>query len=320
MADVLVTGGTGILGRRLAPRLLSRGHRVRLLSRHPGRAAEGTGAGASAGTEAARGDVRTGEGLRAAFAGIDTVIHAATNSRARTRSTEVEGTRNVLEQAKASDAHLIYISIVGVDRHRLPYYRAKWEAERLIASSSAGWTIQRATQFHPLLDMLLGLPAFISTPNLAFQTVDAGEVSDRLADLVEAGPSGRIPDFGGPEILGNRPARRDATRAHRPAGPADPGPASRSVEGLRSRTAPGSGSPRRPDHVGAVARLSGDLASIGPRRSSSASPITPPANASAAITHDASRYACRAWIGESGVRAARSAPRRRSRARSGGAC
>ena len=202
MADVLVTGGTGILGRRLAPRLLSRGHRVRLLSRHPGRAAEGTGAGASAGTEAARGDVRTGEGLRAAFAGIDTVIHAATNSRARTRSTEVEGTRNVLEQAKASDAHLIYISIVGVDRHRLPYYRAKWEAERLIASSSAGWTIQRATQFHPLLDMLLGLPAFISTPNLAFQTVDAGEVSDRLADLVEAGPSGRIPDFGGPEILG----------------------------------------------------------------------------------------------------------------------
>jgi uncharacterized protein YbjT (DUF2867 family) len=48
--------------------------------------------------------------------------------------------------------------------------------------------------------MLLRYPVFISTPNLAFQVVDAGEVSTRLADLAQAGPAGRAPDFGGPEI------------------------------------------------------------------------------------------------------------------------
>ena len=174
--------------------LLDRGHRVRLLSRHTERG--------TAGAEAVRGDVLTGEGLRDATAGIDTVIHAASNSRRRVRDTEVEGTRRVLDAARGARAHLIYVSIVGVDEHRLPYYRAKREAEQLVAASDVRWTIQRATQFHDLIDAFLGFPVFVSTPNLAFQVVDAGEVAVRLAELAEAGPSGRAPDFGGPEIRG----------------------------------------------------------------------------------------------------------------------
>lgn len=52
--------------------------------------------------------------------------------------------------------------------------------------------------------MFLGYPLFIATPHLAFQVVDAGDVADRLADLVDAGPCERALDFGGPEVLGIR--------------------------------------------------------------------------------------------------------------------
>ena len=193
MARVLVTGGTGMLGRRLVPRLLQRGHEVRVLSRHAGRA--------SPGAEAVQGDVRSGDGLRVAVQDVDAVIHAASNPRRRVRETEVVGTRNVLDAIGGSGAHLVYVSIVGVDRHRLPYYKAKWAAEQVVTSSSVPWTIQRATQFHDLLEQFLGFPIFVATPRLAFQVVDAGEVGERLVDLVEACPSGRAPDFGGPEVV-----------------------------------------------------------------------------------------------------------------------
>lgn len=191
MARILVTGGTGMLGRRLVPVLIERGHEVRVLSRH-GSAIDNA--------ESLVGDVRTGQGLASAIAEIDTVIHAATNPR-RAMKTEVRGTRNVIDALRDSGVHLIYLSIVGVDSHRFPYYKAKWAAEQVIEASDVPWTIQRATQFHDLLEMFLGFPAFFKTPHLAFQVVDTGEVSARLADLVDAGTSGRAPDFGGPEVV-----------------------------------------------------------------------------------------------------------------------
>lgn len=182
-----------MLGRRLVPRLVDRGYDVRVLARHDPSGVEGA--------ESIRGDVRTGQGLGDAAQSVDTVIHAATNPWRGAKKTEVLGTRNVLQAAEQSGAHLIYVSIVGVDRNRFPYYEAKWEAEQIVESSSARWTIQRATQFHDLLNRILGYPAFISTPHLAFQVVDPGEVATRLVDLADTGPSGRAPDFGGPEVL-----------------------------------------------------------------------------------------------------------------------
>jgi uncharacterized protein YbjT (DUF2867 family) len=147
------------------------------------------------------GDVRTGEALADAAYAMDTIVHAATSSARRARETEVRGTARMADLAGGAGAHLVYVSIVGVDRHRFPYYKAKWAAEQQVTASRARWTILRATQFHELLDTLLGGPAFIRTPNLAFQVVDAGEVAARVVELVETGPAGRVPDFGGPEVV-----------------------------------------------------------------------------------------------------------------------
>jgi uncharacterized protein YbjT (DUF2867 family) len=145
--------------------------------------------------------VRTGEGIETAAAGCDTIVHAATNAQWRARETEVEGTRHVVEAARKTGAHLIYVSIVGVDRHRMPYYKAKWVAEQVVEASDIPWTILRATQFHDLLDRILGF-RFVPVPRRTpFQPVDGAEVADVLADLVDAGPSGRAPDVGGPQVL-----------------------------------------------------------------------------------------------------------------------
>lgn len=158
------------------------------------------------------GDVRTGEGVADAAYAMDTIVHAATSSARRARDTEVRGTARMAELAADAGAHFVYVSIVGVDRHRFPYYKAKWVAEQRVAASRARWTILRATQFHELLDTLLGGSAFIRTPNLAFQVVDAGEVAARLVELVETGPAGRVRDFGGPEVI---PIRRLAESRER---------------------------------------------------------------------------------------------------------
>src|SRR6266566_4230968 len=65
--NVLVTGGTGALGRDLVVALRSAGHRARVMSRRPG-----------TGADWAQGNLATGKGLDAAVADMDAVVHAGT--------------------------------------------------------------------------------------------------------------------------------------------------------------------------------------------------------------------------------------------------
>jgi uncharacterized protein YbjT (DUF2867 family) len=100
--------------------------------------------------------------------------------------------------------HLVYVSIVGVDRVPYRYYRAKLEAERLIQGSGLPWTILRATQFHQLVLLvargLARLPVVPVPAATSVQPIDAAEVADRLASLAAGPPAGRVADLGGPQI------------------------------------------------------------------------------------------------------------------------
>ena len=194
MAAVVVTGGTGTLGRALVPKLVDAGHEVAVLSRR-------TQPRLPADVAARQGDVRTGEGVEAAIDGADVVIHAASSPRRQVRETEEAGARTVSAAARRTGAHLVYVSIVGVDRHRFPYYRAKRAAERIVADSGADWTVLRATQFHNLIDQMLRGGVFIRTRHMRFQPVDVGEVAARLVELAAGPARGLAPDFGGPEVL-----------------------------------------------------------------------------------------------------------------------
>ncbi|MGW4381501.1 SDR family oxidoreductase [Kitasatospora sp. NPDC004531] len=192
MRQLVVTGGTGTLGRVVVRRLLARGCPVRVVSRQAHTPDEHGWAVA---------DLVTGRGLEQALAGAGTVVHCATTNGKR----DVDATRRLLAAAREVGVpHLLYVSIVGIDRVPLGYYRAKAECERLIAGSGIGWTVLRATQFHDLLLRLLdGLskaPVLLLPRGVAFQPVDVRDVAERLADLAEAGPAGRVADFGGPQV------------------------------------------------------------------------------------------------------------------------
>jgi uncharacterized protein YbjT (DUF2867 family) len=68
-------------------------------------------------------------------------VHAASDPR-RAAEVDVEGTRRLVAAAAArSVAHLLYISIVGVDRIPHPLYRRKLAAEEIIAAGRVPWTI-----------------------------------------------------------------------------------------------------------------------------------------------------------------------------------
>jgi uncharacterized protein YbjT (DUF2867 family) len=182
MTPILVTGGTGNLGRAVVKELTEAGLPVRVLSRH----------GHSVG------DLVTGQGLEAALSGVGTVIHLATTLRGRRDAT---ATRNLVTAAKHVQ-HLVFVSIVGIDRIPLGYYKGKLAAERVVAD--VPHTILRATQFHDLIRTLLvgaaRLPV-MPLPAISAQPVDVRDVATRLAELAAGDPMGRVPDFGGPEVL-----------------------------------------------------------------------------------------------------------------------
>jgi uncharacterized protein YbjT (DUF2867 family) len=197
MTHVLVTGGAGGLGLELMPRLTQAGHSVRGTSR---RAAPGV-----AGIEWMQSDLATGAGLAQAIKGIETVIHAASSFARDTRNIDVEGTSRLLAACKAEGVrHIIYVSIVGIDRIPTRYYKAKLAAEERIAAGGVPWTIQRAPQFYSLVDEVIKrqarYPLILLPLDYQGQPIDTGEAADIYVDLVRRGPSGRTPDFGGPKV------------------------------------------------------------------------------------------------------------------------
>ena len=122
--------------------------------------------------------------------------------------TDVAGTRALLDAARAGGLpYIIYPSIVGVDRTEYAYFRAKREAEQMVAQSGFPWTVLRATQYHPFVQSLLQScgadtqPEVVVPGGIRLQSIDVGEVADRLVLLMERGPSGQTLEMGGPQIL-----------------------------------------------------------------------------------------------------------------------
>jgi len=196
---VLVTGGTGTLGRLVVPRLREAGRTVRMLSRHRREPTEGI--------ELVAGDLATGEGVDAAVTGAGVVVHCAGSPKG-----DEDKARHLVEAAtRAGARHLVYISVVGadrvpvvsgIDRAMFGYFGSKLAAERVVAGSGLPWTTLRATQFHQsylkVVAELARLPVIPVAAGFRFQPIDAGEVAVRLAELALGPPAGLVPDLAGP--------------------------------------------------------------------------------------------------------------------------
>ena len=234
---VLVTGGTGTLGRLVVARLRAAGCGVRVLSRR-GRRGDEEGADAAFVT----GDLATGEGIDAAVAGTEIIVHLAGSA----KGDEVKTRHLVRAASRAGARHLVYISVVGagripvvsaIDRAMFGYFAAKRAAEQVIADASLPWTTLRATQFHDAalltVRQLARLPVLPVPAGFRFQPIDAGEVAARLVELALGAPAGLVPDLGGPRVYELADLVRSylrATHRHRPILPVwTPGGAARAL-------------------------------------------------------------------------------------------
>ncbi|GAA4003236.1 NAD(P)H-binding protein [Allokutzneria multivorans] len=184
--SILVTGGTGTLGRAVVAHLRETGHQPLVMSRRPG-------------PDHVVADLLTGDGVDAALDGVDVVINCATTLSGKK---DVIATRTLVDAVRrAGCRHLVHVSIVGIDRIRFGYYNGKLASEELVRA--VPHTILRATQFHDLLrkifSVLAKLPV-VFVPDVRFQPVDVRDVAVRLVELAMGPPLGRAADFGGPEV------------------------------------------------------------------------------------------------------------------------
>ncbi|WP_328531393.1 SDR family oxidoreductase [Nocardioides sp. NBC_00368] len=185
---IAVAGGTGVLGRHVVEVAQARGHDAVVFARGQGV------------------DLVAGTGLAAALDGVEVVVDVTSIPTQSARESDTfyrTVTRNLLTaETAAGVAHHLALSIVGAVEAPYGYYSGKALQEQLVSQSKVPWTIQRATQFHEIAGQIterLRRGPFLIVPKMRCQPVSAREVAARLIDLAEAGPAGRVPDFGGPQ-------------------------------------------------------------------------------------------------------------------------
>jgi uncharacterized protein YbjT (DUF2867 family) len=101
-SPILITGGTGTLGRRVVPRLQEAGCAVGVLGRRSRKAEDGI--------QFMTGDLVTGEGIDPAVDGVAAIVRCASSNKG-----DADATQNLMRAAaRAGAPHPVHISIVGV--------------------------------------------------------------------------------------------------------------------------------------------------------------------------------------------------------------
>jgi NADH dehydrogenase len=213
---ILVTGATGFVGRALLPRLAEGGHTVRVLLR-PSRQTPRLPKGVPVQVSIARLD--DDRGLRAALAGVETVIHLVGaewgGPEGDVLAVDAGGTRLMAEAAQAAGVkRLIYLSHLGADRaSAYPVLKAKGIAEEFVRQSGVPHTIIRSAMlfgpddvFVNVLAALIKLgPGFFLMPGdgrAALQPLWVDDLATCIEwSLAESSFLNQTLALGGPEFI-----------------------------------------------------------------------------------------------------------------------
>jgi uncharacterized protein YbjT (DUF2867 family) len=212
---ILVTGGTGFVGRHVVHALRAAGKDVRVLVRNRRNGARLEAWGATL----VEGDLTDAGSLAQAVAGCDTVVHLVAvrqGPEERFRRVMVHGTRDLLAASSAADVGLfVHMSALGTTeatKDLVPYYGAKWETEQLVKGSGIPFVIFRPSFIFGTDGGIL--PTFVKLARLAPVTPiigsgrqriqpiwvdDVGEYFARATELETATP--RIFELGGPDVV-----------------------------------------------------------------------------------------------------------------------
>jgi uncharacterized protein YbjT (DUF2867 family) len=209
---VLVTGGTGFIGRQLCAELDERGHDVTALARSP------DASGLPAGVSVVQGDVTDRASLD--FEGQEVVVNLVALSPlfqptgdTTHESVHLDGTRNVVSEATdAGVSRIVQMSALGADPNGpTEYIRAKGKGEAVVEESALDWTIFRPSVVFGDGGEFVEFTKKLTPPYLAplpgggrtrFQPIWVEDIASILADGVEdERHAGRIYEIGGPEVL-----------------------------------------------------------------------------------------------------------------------
>ena len=217
MVQILVTGGTGVVGASTVSALLERGHHVRLLSRH----AERDALAWPKGVTAIEGDVADAATITGAADGCDVVVHlVAIVDEAPPDITfqrvNVDGTRNIVTEAERGGVRkIVYVSSLGCDRGQSAYHRSKVAAEKIVRGFSGECIIIRpGAVYGPgdehlsvLLRMVRTLPGvpIIGDGNQPVQPLWHEDAAAAIASAVERDDlNGGVYDLAGEELTSQR--------------------------------------------------------------------------------------------------------------------
>jgi len=216
---ILVTGGTGFIGKALIRHLVEMGYPVRTLIR-PSPRSPSLPRGVA--VDVAVSGLNDERGLRAAMVGVDTIYHLASSEwrgpRASLLEVDIQGTRAVVQAATdAGVERIFYVSHLGADRaSAYPVLKAKAIAEEFIRRSELTYTILRSAVVYGPNDALTsGLARILSVSPFMFLLPGGGDVQLQplwVEDLVtcltwsidDLETYNRTIDIGGPEYMSFR--------------------------------------------------------------------------------------------------------------------
>ncbi|MCX4470302.1 SDR family oxidoreductase [Micromonospora sp. NBC_01655] len=210
----LVTGATGYIGGRLAPRLLAEGHTVRCLARRAGRLRDVPWA---ARAEIAEGDLRKPETLPAALAGVDVAYYLVHSlGQAGFEAADREAAAHFADAARVAGVRrIVYLS--GPEPRAdggvpSPHLRSRAEVARILLAGGVPTAVLRAAviigsgsaSFEMLRHLTERLPAMV-TPRWVRNRIQPIAVRDVLRYLVGCATLppevNRAFDIGGPDVL-----------------------------------------------------------------------------------------------------------------------
>ena len=212
---VLLTGGTGFVGSKIAHALRARGHDVRVLVRRLDRAKTLQ----AWGCEPVEGDVTDPASLRNAAEGREAVVHLVAIIQGKPEDFErvmVGGTESLVAAAKEAGARrFVLMSALGTNernRELVPYFRAKWAMEQTVGGSALEHVVFRPSFVFGKDGGLL--PMFVRQVKLSPLTPVVGNGETRLqpiwvedlaglfAQAVDSpGAAGRTFEIGGPDAV-----------------------------------------------------------------------------------------------------------------------